>query len=232
MSKSLLSFQKNLSEFNQLIVIHKSIGGAKRGRRYDLEVVNKAAVVLICASWESYCEDLLFEQLTRLSQPKVSSLSIPSALRALMGRRVKSDPDDRAPWRLAGKGWRRELSHMIGELKATVNFLNTPKSRQIDELFERYLGVASLSSNWHWPGMGVKSACKKLDDFVALRGELAHRARALSTVKRKQTEDFAAFATRLVNITEGVIVRHVGAMLPRVARRRVKRVRSRRRAGR
>lgn len=37
--------------------------GTARGRRFDLEVLNKSAIVLITSYWEAYCEDIAAEAL-------------------------------------------------------------------------------------------------------------------------------------------------------------------------
>ena len=56
-------FDKNCEDINKLLEFHESSGGSSPGRRYGLEVLNKSAVVLICAIWEAYCEDIAAEGL-------------------------------------------------------------------------------------------------------------------------------------------------------------------------
>ena len=50
-SKSQLTFDESAKDVERLMEIHKNLGGAKKGRRYKLEVLNKSAVVLITAIW-------------------------------------------------------------------------------------------------------------------------------------------------------------------------------------
>ena len=45
-----------------MIEIHVLLGGSGQGRKYQLEVLNKSAVVLITAIWEAYCEDIAAAQ--------------------------------------------------------------------------------------------------------------------------------------------------------------------------
>src|SRR5207244_1414734 len=50
-------FEASSMEVGQLREIHEEVSGTDRGRR-NLEVLNKSAIVLICAIWEPYCKDL------------------------------------------------------------------------------------------------------------------------------------------------------------------------------
>lgn len=68
-SKARTSLAENLNDIDKLLELHASEGGAARGRRYDLEVLNKSAIVLISSYWEAYCEDLAEETLEHIINP-------------------------------------------------------------------------------------------------------------------------------------------------------------------
>ena len=53
--KSLLN---NASEVERLVEIHAKVAGKGRGRRIGVEVLNKSAIVLLVACWESFIEDV------------------------------------------------------------------------------------------------------------------------------------------------------------------------------
>ena len=87
--------------------------------------------------------------------------------------------------------------------------LNTPKTANIDELFLNSLGIAKISSVWKWQKMSVTSARKQLDDFVTLRGAVAHRGKSGETIKKKQADDYFAFVKKLAGKTGGRVGSHV-----------------------
>ena len=79
-------------------------------------------------------------------------------------------------WDLADTGWKSKVRARLDSLTAERNRrLNTPKSDQIDDLFTAAIGLLAVSSVWRWKSMSVTQARRKLDDFVTLRGEIAHR---------------------------------------------------------
>jgi hypothetical protein len=46
-SKAKVALDENLGDVERLLELHQEKGGGARGRRYGLEVLNKAAIVLI-----------------------------------------------------------------------------------------------------------------------------------------------------------------------------------------
>ena len=53
----LLLMRENMREVNRLLEIHWELTGGQPGRRHGVEVLNKSAIVLITACWESLVED-------------------------------------------------------------------------------------------------------------------------------------------------------------------------------
>lgn len=56
-SNAILAFDESRKDIDRLLEIHQRLGGKGKGRRHQLEVLNKSAIVLISAIWEAYCED-------------------------------------------------------------------------------------------------------------------------------------------------------------------------------
>ena len=54
----ILNVRTNLSQIVRLLDIHTHLTGAGPGRRRDVQVLNKSAVLLLVATWEAYVEDL------------------------------------------------------------------------------------------------------------------------------------------------------------------------------
>jgi hypothetical protein len=70
-SASKRRFDANASDVSRLLGIHTRIGGSRTGRRdAALQALNRAGMVLVCAIWETYCEELLAEALEQLTVPR------------------------------------------------------------------------------------------------------------------------------------------------------------------
>lgn len=195
-------------DIDKLLDVHEDLTGSGRGRRYDVEVLNKSAIVLLTSFWEAYCEDIAAEGLQHLVTHAVAIDRLPMVLRKLVAKELKQDPNETAVWDLADRGWRKVLESRLTRLQEERNRrLNTPKSTQIDEPFHNALGIDQVSADWYWPGMSVQQARSKLDKFVTLRGEIAHRGRVASGVRKADVQDYYGHIKRLAGKTGGKVNR-------------------------
>jgi len=55
------ALSSRLDDIDQLMAAHGAVGGVERGRRFEVEALNRAAVLLLSAHLEGYLEDLLSE---------------------------------------------------------------------------------------------------------------------------------------------------------------------------
>jgi len=205
-SKARAAFAKNCEDIDRLLEIHDTLGGSKPGRRRRLEVLNKSAIVLVTAVWEAYCEDIVAEGLAHVVKKAPDSKALPKQLRKQVLAELQADKDELAAWALADDGWRNVLEKRLERLQEERNRkLNTPKTAQIDELFERGLGIPHISASWYWEGMSKAQAAKKLDDYVALRGAIAHRGSGTGSVSKVQVNAYYGHVTRLVGKTGGKV---------------------------
>jgi len=209
-SKSRDKFTENSKDVERLLEIHKTIVGEAKGRKWGVEVLNKSAVVLVCAVWEAYVEDLLHEAIDHISTTLTDPSKLPLDLRKLIAKHVKEDKNDLAPWRLAGTGWQQLLINNIQSLKSQfTSGWNTPKSNPVKELFEKGLGLPDVTIAWKRTTLTVPKARKKLDDYVKLRGDIAHRSKAAASVTKEQASEFLDHAKRLVEFTDTAVNDHV-----------------------
>ena len=199
------AFDKNLQDIERLLRLHEQQGGNARGRRYGLEVLNKSAIVLITSYWEAYCEDLASEALVHIVKHVKSAKDLPTELKKQIARELEKDKHELAIWEIADEGWRKYLEDRLESLKEIRNRkLNTPKTENIDNLFKSAIGLSKVSSNWRWSKkMTITRAREKLDRYVSLRGEIAHRGQASKTVKKSEVEDYLNFIKRLAAKTGG-----------------------------
>jgi len=171
-----------------------------------LEVLNKSGVVLVCAFWEAFCEDLAFEALEHLVSNAKNYKGLPKRLQQQVATELKDDRDQLAVWRLADEGWRAHLRTRMEKLQDQLNReLNTPKSAPVDDFFERSVGISGISNSWKWPRMSNERAKARLDEFVTLRGDIAHRGKASEATKKKAVTDFLSHVTQLVTKTDDCV---------------------------
>ena len=210
-SKARTAFDENLKDIERLLELHQKEGGAAKGRRYGLEVLNKSAIVLITSYWEAYCEDVAAEALEHIVKHAKTSDALPKSLKKQIASELEKDKNDLAVWEVSDEKWRSYLQARLIKLQEARNRkLNTPKSENIDQLFENAVGITKISSAWHWPTkMTVARSTKKLDKFVTLRGSIAHRGTSSKSVKKAQVEDYLEFIKKLAAKTGGKVNAHV-----------------------
>ena len=198
----LTQFVDNLNEVGQLLEIHTKVAGAKPGRKYDVEVLNKSAVVLLVACWEAFVEDLAEAALRAL----VDNAKGYEVLPDLVLDRVASKNSGRNAWALAGDGWKAAVRDNLKEVLAkTVGALNTPKTQQVDELFSKAIGLPEVSKHWHWNRRTVTEARDRLDALITLRGSIAHRVKHSDSVHKRDVTDAADFIGRLAECTGNAV---------------------------
>ena len=60
-SKARQTLAENKDDLERLWELHGQEAGTNPGRKYNVDVLNRAAVVMVCAAWEAYCEDVVAE---------------------------------------------------------------------------------------------------------------------------------------------------------------------------
>jgi hypothetical protein len=205
-STAFTTFQKNREDADALLDFHEEKSGDKPGRKFGVVPLNKAVIVFVCAAWEAYCEDIIAEAIdwivTDCTDPKL----LPKELRKHIAVQVRQDKNETAPWELALDGWKQVLRSNAAQFTVSLTRRwNTPKPPQVQELFLKSLGISDITKGWTWQNCDNYTARKRLDDFVTLRGAIAHRLTADKPVHKAQGVDFAAHVERLAGIIDQVI---------------------------
>jgi hypothetical protein len=212
-TKAKVRFEENCADVERLLQIHNEIAGNAPGRKYGVEVLNKSAIVLICAVWEAYVEDVVSEALDFVVVKTVDIAKLPLDLRKVVAKSVKQDLNDLSPWTLAGDGWKAVLhGNLLAAKGKYLSNWHTPKSGNIRDLFAQALGLADLPSKWQRPWLSSAKAIAKLDAFVTLRGAIAHRGKASESVKKNVAAGFLWLVGELVNFTDAAVNAHVNSI--------------------
>jgi len=210
-SKAREAFDKNLADVARLLELHRQEAGDSPGRKFGLEVLNKSAIVLITSCWEAYCEDLAEEALNCIVEHAKDSNALSKEIKKIISKDIKKDDNELSVWDIADNKWRDVLRQRFQELKETRNRkLNTPKHKNIDDLFESAIGLSNVSKSWLWAKkLTVEKAREKLDRFVELRGAIAHRGKAETAISKAQVEDYLEFIKNAAAKTGGKVNKYV-----------------------
>ncbi|MEM7810101.1 MAG: HEPN domain-containing protein [Planctomycetota bacterium] len=205
-SNARIAFDANTADVRRLLDLHRDIAKDTPGRKYGVEVLNKSAVVLVCSFWEAYCEDIAAGGLGHLADYATKAESLPLEIQKRLAKDLKADEHELAVWKLAGEGWRECLKIRLGRLKAERDRrLNTPKTDQINQLFLDAVGIEKISSSWRFPGRSTSKSAEKLDAYVTLRSEIAHRGSTTDSAQKDAASNFFKLVQDLAAKTGGEV---------------------------
>ena len=149
---------------NDLVDSHQTLSGKNKiGRRY-LNHITSSGVLMLCASWELYVEELASEIADHLSKRADSPGCLPTVVQKTIVKELENEKYELKLLRLAGEGWR---DIYIKNLKTKIDEFHSPKSEFIDKLYDDHLGWKDSSKSW-----GVEA--NAIDEFVKLRGAITH----------------------------------------------------------
>lgn len=149
----------------------------------ELGYLVRSAIVMLCAAWERYNEDLLLEVIDLTLIHALDSTVLPTEVQKTISARIRGEKHELAPMRLADSGWKAIWrTYATGETDA----LNTPSRANLNKLFKAYLGLPEYSLKWTEDGRMT------MNQFISDRGEIAHngnRARAISIEELRIYQD-------------------------------------------
>lgn len=207
-------------DIERLVEFHEKETGTARGRRRpDIQVVSRSAVVLICASWEAFCEDLAAEALRHLADHAPKGASLPKEIKKTLKKSLLDEKNELAIWDLADDGWRTALRARAKLLTDDDDrSLNTPKPRQVKDFFDQNVGIADITAAWLWHKNDQQRTTQLLNDFVVLRGAIAHRRSPAGGVRKKKATDGLDLVLRLAEKSAECVsdhlLKHTGVALP------------------
>lgn len=203
-------FLSNIKEVERLQEIHSKVTPPGRGRKYDVEVIHKSCIVLLIACWEAFVEDLATSALEFMLLNAKDHTAFPKDVLA----RIASSNQGEKAWDLAGSGWKSVMqSSFKAVLAKTTGALNTPKTGQTNELFQKVLGIPKLSSSWSWANSNASANEKFLDYLVSLRGSIAHRVEASDAVGKREVDGAIRFIARIAMKSHNQVNHYVNSKI-------------------
>ncbi len=180
-SKAYSTFQKNLNQVNRLIDTydHELERTPRRGKK-SLDHLTRAGLIFLCSSFEVYVESVTRETgkiITRkISRPKALS----AEAKKTISEAVKKEKNELSPI-LFYEDWKKYYNDLIFyETKQ----LNTPKVKNIRQLFKKYFGIAeSKIDDESYP-------FESLDDIISERGDVAHNLYSEEYLKKAKLLEY------------------------------------------
>lgn len=212
-SNSLKSLEKNLVEVDRLFQIHREIGGSDPGRRHQgLEVINKSAIVLTCAYWEAFIEELCIEAAGCLVKQIKKPDKVPQALRVSCARYLNTKEAGEF-WKVAVSDWKKIVIQNAefraqGKRDGDYGF-TTPSVENIKNLFEHTLALEDVTRSWSWQGQSRENAEEKLGQFIELRSKIVHGVSPPNSVHLQYAEQQRDFIRNLGLATDVVVKLHL-----------------------
>ncbi len=191
-----------LQDARRLLEIHEATTGAAAGRRRNVDVLNRSALLLTVAAWEGFCEDSISVSAARISRQLQNKDLLPeSVIRPFMywfyedsQLRSVSDISKSNIWSIAGDGWRSQY-RKYSERK--VDDLNTPNFMRLKKLASQTIGISDLGANWTYGRYDQSFYVSKLEDTLQIRHQIAHGRRGNTTVGKIRAKDSITLIERL-----------------------------------
>ena len=212
-SQARLRFLENKKDIDILWNIYAEVSKTGSARKQRADVINRAAIVFISACWESYIEDVAIEAFDYLLDHASTPDVFPAKVTTLATKELRESKDERRIWELAGSGWRKILKgHRDNIHEKWLQDFNTPKSKQIRELLAKLIDLRDITSHWKWQEISADQACAKLDEYVKVRGNIAHRIKHDQAVYKNKAKEFLSHVVKLVDKTDEAIKNHLQAL--------------------
>lgn len=188
----------------RIIESHATLSNGRRGKK-GLGHLTRGGVLLLCAAWELYLEEVLSEAVIFACDRASAPEDLPKDVRKSIAKYVVGSQHELKALAMAGDGWKAVYQEAA---KIKIDSVNTPKPGIINPIFQKFLGVAQISSCWHHGEQAVK-------DFVTARGDIAHRggdAGYVTIVKLR--DDYKPRIMRTALDTDNYLSQHLLDIFP------------------
>ena len=212
-SSAYQAYKNNRIDVVRLIASHAKLHDGSPGKK-GLGHITRSGVVMLCAAWELYAESLLVEALRYLCGKCETPAQLPLTVQKELAKNVRESKHELRPLALANDGW---CTVLVAHAELWCAGLNTPKAAPLNDLYEKLLGVPKLSDAW-------SCGATTLNDFVGVRGDIAHRGRLASYVTLPNLRGYLELIDNLAVETDNTVASHLVATAP--GRRRPWRVTS------
>jgi len=190
---------KMLPDVKAMLAAHSLLNPTGQGRR-KLGHITKGGVLLLCAAWELYVEEVIEEVATKLLEVANEPNDLPkNAQKRIAQLAGDTKKDELRALSLAGEGWKIVYSD---GLRLKLASFNTPKSGPVDELFLSWVGKAQLSNCW-------SHGTNEINEFVRVRGDIAHRGADADYVTKAALDTYRKRVEETIKETDDCLAEYV-----------------------
>lgn len=170
-SNSYIKFLNLIRDVDELIDAYEVL---KDANRKNLGCISRSGILMLCASWEFYIEELLLESIDYLNNKSLDIGELPTEVKKQIGIRIRKEKNEIKPLELAESGWR-----VIWRAYAKIDteILNTPNQEKLDNLYKKHLGISKVSDFWN------TYEPEEINEFIRTRGKIAHKGRSVRGVQ-------------------------------------------------
>lgn len=170
-SQAYRRFIHNAVDVDRLITSHGTLSSGTSGKK-ALGHITRSGIVMLCAAWELYVEDLLIECSKYLAIQTEKPLNLPMPVQKHLAKKIRENKNELKPLELGGSGWRDVY---VAYCQNEVRAINTPKTTILIPIYQKFIGLNDVSSMWTIGGQYIT-------DFVSVRGDIAHNGRSSSYI--------------------------------------------------
>jgi hypothetical protein len=190
--------EKMLPDVRAMLEAHALLNPTGQGKR-KLGHITKGGVMLLCAAWELYIEEVLIECSRLILHSAHSPEVLPKSSQKRLAALARDNSHELNPLRLSGEGWKIVF---LDGLKLKLERFNTPKSGPIDEVCESWIGKKNLSLCW-------SHGIEEINEFVSTRGDIAHRGADSTYVTRMKLDQFRLRISETVKETDDCLAEYL-----------------------
>ncbi len=218
-SKSWEKFDENFEDIERLVDLGDIMsyfdkeGGEdsdKDDLDKDIDVLYRAAVVLMVSHWEAYVENICSEALSALVENVNKSDDLPKEIKKQVANEIKETKNEIEIWKIADDGWKKYLREKLLNYKEVRDrSFNTPKSAQTEEFVNKVVGLPKITESWVFDDFTAKKSKEKLDNLIEIRGQIAHRGKLGQKISKEWLLCHVKFLRKIVSKTGGKINMHI-----------------------
>lgn len=172
-SKAYIKFQNNLQTVQRLNETYEQMKKIRSSRgRGAFDHITRSSIVFLVSAFEVYCEDILCEAVQCSINAAKDAVKLPHSVKKNINTFVRNENNHVPPMNLCDEGWRQIYIDIV---RLQADHLNSPKIKNLKELFEKYLGI--LPTN-----VDKISNIDQLDSIIEFRGEIVHQVKSTTYV--------------------------------------------------
>lgn len=193
-SNSFQRYRANLRDVQSLIDSHGELNHEGGGRR-ALGHITRSGVVMLCAAFEVYFENIVMEVVNDYYCKHLEADTLPLEVKKTLAQRIKKEDHELACLNLAGNGWKDCLRRYA---MLDVNKLNTPRAHVLEELVGNWTGLDKFTR-------AMDSDFTEINLFVSVRGEIAHQGADAEYVRIAKLIEYKNFISEVVTEFDNLI---------------------------